>query len=228
MFGHRQRQVDQAADYLTRWARTWQPAIGALPDTLPRLARLATGTDHPQRLHDALAAHAHHLAERAHPQRPDAHQAITRAEAVRDRAHDTYLHAAETYDTRLGRLASPQMLRHARRELRDLQPLAELARSGLDRTRADLNALSAEPAIRAAGTDLLDHERRRWAINHHMLAVTETPRARARAVPGPRVPPHPGPRRPVPRHLALTGGAGTTPGKIFKRSWPERGSKSRF
>ncbi len=66
--------------------RTWQPAIGALPDTLGRLARLATGTDHPERLHDALAAHAHQLAEHAHPERGDAHQAITRADAVRDRA----------------------------------------------------------------------------------------------------------------------------------------------
>ena len=105
-----------------RWANTWQPTIGALPDTLDRLARLATGTDHPDRLHDALAAHAQRLAAHAHPERGDAEQAVTRADAAHERAQTAYEQAAQPYTAGLGRYASSRVLRRAIQNVRDLQP----------------------------------------------------------------------------------------------------------
>ena len=165
VFGHRNRKVDQAAAYLVGWANTWQPTIGALPDTLDRLARLATGTDHSDRLHDALAAHAQRLAAHAHPERGDAEKAVTRADAAQERAQTVYEQAAQPYTAGLGRYASSRVLRRAIQDVRDLQPRVAAAHTGLEQVRADLATLAKEPAIRAAAPGLLEVEHQRWATS---------------------------------------------------------------
>ena len=172
LFGHRHSRVDQAAATLTRWAQAWEPAIGTLPDTPERLARLATGADHPDRLDDALARHARRLAEHAHPEREDAHLNITRATQVRDQARDTYRQAAQEYAEDHGPVPSSRQLRRAVQHLRDLQPATRTARAGLEQARADLAALAREPALRAAAPELLEDEHWRWTTSGARAAAS--------------------------------------------------------
>ena len=167
LFGHRHGKVDQAAATLTRWAQAWRPAIGALPDTLERLARLATGADHPDRLNDALARHARQLAEHAHPERCDAHLDVTRADQ-RPRPGPRHLPAGHPAVRRgHGPVPSPRQLRHAVQRLRDLQPAGESSprrprrgplRPG--RARAGARAARRRPRTPRARTPALGHQRR--------------------------------------------------------------------
>jgi hypothetical protein len=199
-FGLRHRQVHDATAVLQRWAATWQPVIGALPDALPQLAVLALGRIDPQRLDQALTAHAQHLAGQAHPDLARARDDAARAGRDRDQAR-------RDYDTTTGRYyaghdyaPNPEALRRAARDLHDLQPLAAVARTALAHTRARIAELTHEPALRAAGRDVLNTERALWAAEH-----TPTPPARRRTAPAHTVapaaysPPAPSPGRGISR-----------------------------
>ena len=194
------------------------------PNTLDGLARLATGTDHPDRLHDALAAHAQRLAAHAHPERGDAEHAVTRADAAQERAQTAYEQAAQPYTARLGPYASSRVLRRAIQNVRDLQPRVEAAHIGLEQVRADLDTLAKEPAIRAAAPDLLQVEHQRWATSGARAAEAAVRSLTPRPEHSPSVSYHAPAPAPVPRHLPIA-----TPGqparkdlqKILPEKWQQ-------
>jgi hypothetical protein len=161
--GRHRGAVRDAHQHLERWADQWRPIVPTLPTDPASLVHAAAAWyDDPTRLYRALEDHARQGAEAAHHDYPTARhnsaaadQAWTAATHARHEA-ETYYRDRLSYYGNLGYTHDPQS------KLTDLDDKIADRRGQLDQARADIAALTHEPAIRSLPVGALDTERTEW------------------------------------------------------------------
>ena len=147
---------------LQDWAEAWRPIVTNIPTDLNLVVQTATGFDDPRRLLDTFTQHAR---RRAHDNHPDYQPARAAAETAKQAWAVAYeaRHEAQTYyQSRLDSYGSIAHIEDPADHLDQLEHTIAASRTQLEGARANIVALTSEPAIRSLPIGALEAERARW------------------------------------------------------------------
>ena len=207
--GHRRAQRAARTDAhatLQRWAETWRPYLNHLPANPDALARIARQDDDRAALVEGFERWARHRAEQLHPDHRDVFIAAEQARAAAGQAHVVHRDASRRLNDQLWRSGSHRHTPDPDTRAAKLDDELTAARQRLDQARAEITALSQDPALLARPADRLSNEHARWQHDRadqaaeRAAAAARVARTRAAAQcreldATPRLEPH----RPVPR-----------------------------
>jgi exodeoxyribonuclease V alpha subunit len=174
--GQRRAAVRQAREYIEHWAETWRLYLPAVPIALDQVVSFAAWFDDTPRHHEALDVYARTAAEQAHPDYLAARETAQDASEAKTSVWYELRDAQQHYSMALqhyGALGSVD------------DPAARLATVGrsiasdeavLAGANDRINALRAEPTLRAQPPEVVDLARVQWAIERDHRAAWQAAR----------------------------------------------------